>query len=78
VIAILHRGDEIRFAVKHDAALLKLALRKRDVGAGEIDRRAVSRLFGPAGFLQQQPNAAAIEKGQIIETIEPPDPRASR
>src|SRR5215510_15668156 len=40
-IVIVHLGDQMRLAVKCHAALLELAHRERNVGAAEVDDRAL-------------------------------------
>jgi hypothetical protein len=54
-------------AVERKAALFQFGHGKGDVGAPKID--AASRRNGVPGFLEQQPNAGTIEKGQIAKSI---------
>ena len=73
-IVVVHLRDQVRLGRERCAPPGQLADGKRDVGAAEIDaalRRHRARAFD---LVEQEPHAGAIEKRQVAEAVELPQP----
>jgi hypothetical protein len=81
-IVVVHPRDQMRRMGEDNSTALQLRRRQGDVSATEVDDDALSRRRSIAGWrsivrwrsIEQQPYPGAIEKAQVSEAVELPQP----